>query len=42
MGETAPWWNGVDADLMVNITGKIHPGAVRYYNEVGIALPEGS
>lgn len=40
MSETAPWWNGVDASLMANITGKLHPGAVRYYDEAGIALTD--
>jgi TRAP-type uncharacterized transport system substrate-binding protein len=29
------WWNGVDEGLMSNITGKLHPGAVRYYTEAG-------
>jgi TRAP transporter TAXI family solute receptor len=40
MAEAAPWWNGVDEALMVNITGKIHPGAVRYYKEAGFMLTE--
>jgi len=40
MGETAPWWNGVDAGLMVNITGKLHPGAIRYYEEAGFTLTD--
>ncbi|MEE9314714.1 MAG: TAXI family TRAP transporter solute-binding subunit [Rhizobiaceae bacterium] len=38
MGAGAPWWNGVDKGLMVNITGKIHPGAVKYYVEAGFKL----
>jgi len=38
MGEAAPWWNGVDEALMANITGKIHPGAIRYYEEAGFTL----
>ncbi|WP_281927222.1 TAXI family TRAP transporter solute-binding subunit [Roseibium album] len=38
MGGAAPWWNGVDKGLMSNITGKIHPGAVRYYEEAGFEL----
>lgn len=38
MGNSAPWWNGVDEGLMGNITGKIHPGAVRYYKEAGVSL----
>ncbi|MEM0988336.1 MAG: TAXI family TRAP transporter solute-binding subunit [Pseudomonadota bacterium] len=40
MGSGAAWWNGVDQDLLANITGKIHPGALRYYQEVGFALTE--
>lgn len=40
MGKGAAWWNGVDAGLMGNITGKIHPGAARYYKEAGIALTD--
>ncbi|MGE4326155.1 MAG: TAXI family TRAP transporter solute-binding subunit [Pseudodonghicola sp.] len=40
MGETAPWWNGVDAGLMANITGKLHPGAIRYYEEAGFTLTD--
>lgn len=40
MAQTAKWWAGVDQSLMANITGKIHPGAVRYYQEAGIALTD--
>ncbi|GAB2203339.1 TAXI family TRAP transporter solute-binding subunit [Roseibium sp. ROS1] len=40
MGEEAPWWNGVDQALMANITGKVHPGAARYYQEAGIELTD--
>jgi len=40
MGAAAAWWNGVDEGLMANITGKIHPGAIRYYTEAGIALTD--
>jgi TRAP transporter TAXI family solute receptor len=38
MGEAAAWWNAVDKALMVNIKGKIHPGAAKYYKEEGFAL----
>lgn len=41
MGAAAPWWNGVDRGLMANITGRIHPGAVRYYKEAGVPLTAG-
>ncbi len=40
MGEGAAWWNGVNDGLMENITGKIHPGAIRYYKEAGVALTD--
>lgn len=40
MGEGAPWWNGVDQELMANITGKIHPGALKYYAEAGFSLTD--
>jgi len=40
LGKSAAWWKGVDAGLMENITGKIHPGAQRYYEEAGIALSD--
>ena len=40
MGSAAAWWNGVDNDLMQHITGKIHPGAAKYYKEIGWALTD--
>lgn len=40
MAEAAKWWAGVDEGLMGNITGKIHPGAVRYYDEAGMSLTD--
>lgn len=40
LAESAAWWKGVDQSLMANITGKIHPGAIRYYEEVGFALTD--
>jgi TRAP transporter TAXI family solute receptor len=41
MGEAAAWWDAVDEELMGNIKGKIHPGAVKYYEEVEFVLTEG-
>jgi TRAP transporter TAXI family solute receptor len=38
-GEAA-WWQGVDAGLLATIDGKIHPGALKYYDEVGMAVTE--
>ena len=37
--DRAPWWAGVTPDLLANVTGAFHPGAARYYEEAGIALP---
>ena len=40
MAKAAAWWGGVDTGLMSNISGKIHPGAIRYYEETGITLSD--
>lgn len=38
MAEDSAWWNGVSSASLGNIKGKIHPGAIRYYQETGVAL----
>jgi len=40
MGQAAPWWNAVGEGLMANVTTKFHPGAVRYYEEIGFPLTQ--
>jgi TRAP transporter TAXI family solute receptor len=40
MGADTAWWNGVDQALLETITGKIHPGALRYYREAGFPLTD--
>jgi TRAP transporter TAXI family solute receptor len=35
MGASNPWWNGVDKTYLKAIIGPIHPGAEKYYREVG-------
>jgi len=40
MGKAAAWWNGVSKDLMAHITGKLHPGAIKYYKEVGFPITD--
>lgn len=40
MGANAAWWNGVSQDFLKNITGKIHPGAAKYYAEQGVTLSD--
>ena len=36
---SARWWAGVTPELLDNITGQIHSGALKYYEEAGIAVP---
>jgi len=38
MGATNPWWNGVTPALLETTNGKIHAGALRYYDEANIAI----
>ena len=38
MGQEAAWWKGVEPAMLQNVDGKIHPGAARYYGEVGVDL----
>jgi TRAP transporter TAXI family solute receptor len=40
MGATAAWWNGVNGGLLSNIGGKIHPGALKYYDEIGATVTD--
>ncbi len=40
MGADAAWWNGVSGDMLNNFYGKIHPGALKYYDEAGIPVPD--
>ncbi|SMF79834.1 hypothetical protein SAMN06265365_13510 [Tistlia consotensis] len=39
MAETAPWWNAITPDQLAVLGVPLHPGAVRYYKEAGIAIP---
>lgn len=40
MAEEAGWWRGVTENLLENIRGRIHPGALRYYEEAGMEVPQ--
>ena len=40
LGSAAAWWNGIDASMIANIQTKIHPGAIRYYEEVGATIAD--
>jgi len=39
MAGSSPWWNGVTPDLLDNVNVPLHPGALRYYDQAGIAVP---
>ena len=40
MAETNAWWGGVSAEMLSNVYGKLHPGALRYYQEQKVLIPE--
>lgn len=40
MAKSDPWWKGVGPALLDNVTVKLHPGALKYYAEAGIAIPD--
>ncbi|MEP4199280.1 MAG: TAXI family TRAP transporter solute-binding subunit [Aliishimia sp.] len=40
MAGDAKWWDGVSVDMLANITSQIHPGAIRYYKEIGASLTD--
>ena len=42
MGESNPWWNAVTPAGLQTLGAPLHPGALRYYQEAGIEVPEES
>lgn len=40
LGAAAKWWDGVSPDMLVNVLTEIHPGAKRYYTEVGVPMAD--
>ncbi|MBZ5488762.1 TAXI family TRAP transporter solute-binding subunit [Halomonas aquamarina] len=40
MAAESSWWSGITPELLGNMAGKLHAGALRYYEEVGIDIPE--
>lgn len=39
MAKSNPYWGGVSADMVGSLAGKLHPGALKYYEEAKIAVP---
>lgn len=40
LGAAAKWWDGVSPDMLANVLTEIHPGAKRYYKEVGVPMAD--
>jgi TRAP transporter TAXI family solute receptor len=40
MGKIYPWWNAVTPEGLKTLGAKLHPGAVKYYREAGVFIPE--
>lgn len=40
LGQQAAWWKGVSPDYLKFMYGKLHPGALKYYREKGIEVPD--
>lgn len=40
MAEVTAWWGGIAPDMLENMAGSLHPGALRYYDEAGIEVPD--
>jgi uncharacterized protein len=39
MAKSNPYWAGVTADMVGSLAGKLHPGALKYYDEAKITVP---
>ena len=40
LGSMHPWWNGVHAEGLSTLASRLHPGALRYYQEAGFKIPQ--
>jgi len=40
LSETSPWWKAVTPDMLMATGVKLHPGAIRYYEEIGVDVPQ--
>ncbi len=41
LGKDTAWWNGVTPKMLENVYGKLHPGALKYYDEIKVDVPAG-
>ncbi|MBN8412966.1 TAXI family TRAP transporter solute-binding subunit [Halomonas denitrificans] len=40
MAKTSPWWQAISPQMLANLEGPLHPGALRYYEESGVQIPD--
>ncbi|WP_249975279.1 TAXI family TRAP transporter solute-binding subunit [Vreelandella olivaria] len=40
MSDETAWWNSITPEMLNHMTGELHPGALRYYDEAGIDVPD--
>ncbi|MQX35303.1 TAXI family TRAP transporter solute-binding subunit [Roseospira navarrensis] len=40
LADENPWWDGVTREMIVQMGAKVHPGAMRYYEEQGVTIPD--
>lgn len=40
LGSDNKWWNGAKPEMLSLMYGKLHPGALKYYVEAGVAVPD--
>ena len=40
MAQEAAWWGSITPAMLANMSGKLHPGALRYHDEVGVEIPD--
>ncbi|UOM35376.1 TAXI family TRAP transporter solute-binding subunit [Acuticoccus sp. I52.16.1] len=38
LADASPWWAAVTPEMMETVTTQIHPGALRYYEEIGAPI----
>lgn len=39
LSKTSPWWKAVTPEMLMTTGVKLHPGAIRYYEEIGVKVP---
>jgi len=40
MGADNKWWSGVKPEMLSTMVGKLHAGALKYYAEAGVSIPD--